>query len=58
MNKLKDDKDGPEMSLRLTQIVELCLHVKNGLKCDKCGKIMTYEEFFRNTKLQKQMKKD
>ena len=46
MNKLKDDKEGPEMSLRLTQIVELCLHVKNGLKCDKCGKIMTYEEFF------------
>lgn len=34
-------------SMRFNKIIELCLHVQNGLKCPKCGKFMTYEEYIQ-----------
>jgi len=33
-------------SLRFTKIIELCFHIKSGLKCPKCGKFMNFEEFY------------
>jgi len=46
LSKMKDEKEGPMWSLRFTKILELCLHIKSGLKCPKCGKFMSFEEFY------------
>lgn len=46
ISKMQDEKEGPMWSLRFTKIVELCLHIKSGLKCPKCGKFMNFEEFY------------
>ena len=46
LSKMQDEKDGPLWSLRFTKIIELCLHIKSGLKCPKCGKFMSFEEFY------------
>lgn len=46
ISKMRDEKEGAIWSLRFTRIVELCLHIKSGLKCPKCGKIMSFEEFY------------
>lgn len=45
--KMQDEKEGPSWSFRFTKIIELCLHVKSGLKCPKCGKFMDFEEFYK-----------
>ena len=46
LSKMQDEKDGPIWSLKFTKIIELCLHIKSGLKCPKCGKFMSFEEFY------------
>lgn len=46
LSKMQDEKEGPMWSLRFTKIIELCLHIKSGLKCPKCGKFMSFEEFY------------
>ena len=46
LSKMKDEKEGPMWSLRFTKIIELCLHIKSGLKCPKCGKFLSFEEFY------------
>lgn len=46
LSKMQDEKEGPIWSLRFTKIIELCLHIKSGLKCPKCGKFMSFEEFY------------
>lgn len=46
LSKMQDEKEGPIWSLRFTKIVELCFHIKSGLKCPKCGKFMSFEEFY------------
>jgi len=46
LSKMKDEKEGPIWSLKFTKILELCLHIKSGLKCPKCGKFMSFEEFY------------
>ena len=46
VNKMKDEKVGNVFSLMFTKVVELCLHIKSGLKCSKCGNFMSFEEFF------------
>lgn len=46
LSKMKDEKEGPLWSLRFTKVLELCLHIKSGLKCPKCGKFMSFEEFY------------
>ena len=47
VSKMKDKEEGPLWSLRFTKILELCLHIKSGLKCPKCGKFMSFEEFYK-----------
>ena len=34
-------------SMRFNKLVELSLHIQNGLKCPKCGKFMTYDEYIK-----------
>ena len=46
LSKMQDEKEGPIWSLRFTKIIELCFHIKSGLKCPKCGKFMSFEEFY------------
>ena len=46
LSKMKDEKEGPVWSLKFTKVLELCLHIKSGLKCPKCGKFMSFEEFY------------
>ena len=46
LSKMQDEKEGPMWSLRFTKIIELCFHIKSGLKCPKCGKFMSFEEFY------------
>lgn len=46
LSKMQDEKEGPLWSLRFTKILELCLHIRSGLKCPKCGKFMSFEEFY------------
>lgn len=46
LSKMQDEKEGPMWSLRFTKLIELCLHIKSGLKCPKCGKFMSFEEFY------------
>lgn len=47
ISKMQDKKEGALWALRFTKILELCLHVKSGLKCPKCGKFMSFEEFYK-----------
>lgn len=47
VSKMKDKEEGPLWSLRFTKILELCLHIKSGLKCPKCGKFMSFEDFYK-----------
>lgn len=47
LSKMQDEKEGPLWSLRFTKILELCLHIKSGLKCPTCGKFMSFEEFYK-----------
>ena len=47
VSKMKDKEEVPLWSLRFTKILELCLHIKSGLKCPKCGKFMSFEEFYK-----------
>ena len=45
ISKLRDEKEGPLWSMRFSKILELCLHVPNGLRCQKCGKLIDFEEY-------------
>lgn len=47
LSKMQDEKEGMMWSLRFTKIIELCLHIKSGFKCPKCGKFMDFEEFYK-----------
>ena len=64
LSKVKDDS-GPEASMwsyKLQKLLELVFHIKNGMKCQKCGEVLTYDdpefinfikklqEFIQNTK--------
>ena len=50
ISEIEQDNDyGKVLSSYLTTILEMCLHIKNGLYCPKCGKgIITYDEITKN----------
>ena len=48
VSKMQDKEEGPIWSLRFTRILELCLHIKSGLLCPKCGKFMSFDEFYQH----------
>lgn len=47
LEKAQDSQDGIFWSLRLSQLLGLIFHVQNGLKCKKCGKFMSIEEYIQ-----------
>lgn len=45
--KLTEDEQKQIWSLKFSRLMELIFRIENGLRCPKCGKIMTFEEFLR-----------
>lgn len=43
VSKLNDKKEGPMWSFRLNLLIEVVFHLKNGLKCKKCGNVVGYD---------------
>lgn len=46
----RSDLEGDEgrlWSYKLSSLVELCFHVSPGLRCHKCGRVVTYPEYFQ-----------
>lgn len=56
--KLTDKTEGPLWSARFSHIIELCLHIKNGFKCNKCGKFMSTEEYYTKIQLLQKEKEE
>lgn len=46
LSKVSDEKEGVLWSMRLSKIIELCFHILPGMKCSKCGKYISYDQFF------------
>lgn len=42
VSKLNDKQEGPMWSFKLNLLIEVVFHLKNGLKCKKCGNIIGY----------------
>ena len=43
VSKLNDKKEGPMWSFKFNLLVEVVFHLKNGLKCKKCGNVIEYQ---------------
>lgn len=43
ITKLTDPKEGPKWSYQLHSLLETVFHIKNGLKCKKCGHVIEYQ---------------
>lgn len=43
VSKLTDEEEGKVWSYRLHTLIEVVFHVKNGLKCKECGKVVEYQ---------------
>ena len=42
--KMKDKETGATLNNQLINLLELVFHVKNGLKCPKCGDTITFDQ--------------
>lgn len=51
LSKVSDEKEGALWSMRLSKIIELCLHIRPGMKCSKCGKYIPYDQFFTEERI-------
>lgn len=59
ISKMKDEKEGPFWSFKFSKMLELVFHISNGMHCDKCGKTMSYDDFFKRIEILKpQIKTD
>lgn len=45
IGKLNDQEEGQIWNLRFSKLCELIFRIKDGVRCTKCGKTMTYAEF-------------
>lgn len=43
-NKLKDKNEGQIWSARFSRLVEIIFKIQNGLKCNKCGETISFED--------------
>ena len=44
---VQKNNEGREWSFKFQKLLELVFHIKNGLKCSKCGKVISYsDEYF------------
>lgn len=46
INKMEEKEGGQKWSLYFSRLCELIFRIKNGIKCKKCGKVMSFVEFF------------
>lgn len=51
IHKMEDENEGKKWSRCFSRLCELVFNLKNGIKCNKCGKLWGFQEFF--TGLQK-----
>lgn len=45
VSKMQDETEGGMWSMRFSRLLELIFHFKNGYKCEKCGKNVSFEDF-------------
>lgn len=43
-NKLNDPQEGKIWSYKLHSLLELVFHIKNGIRCKKCGEVIQYSD--------------
>ena len=44
LHKVDDKENGAQIYNQLINLLEMIFHIKNGLKCPKCGDLITFEE--------------
>ena len=44
LHKVDDKENGGQVYNQLINLLEMIFHIKNGLKCPKCGDLITFEE--------------
>lgn len=54
IHKMEDEKEGPMWSRYFSRLCELVFDIKNGIKCKKCGKVMSFNDFFAGIKEKKE----
>lgn len=45
LSKLTNKEDGRMWSGKFSRLIELIFHIQNGMKCEKCGKVITFDEY-------------
>lgn len=48
--KMEDEKEGAKWSRYFSRLCELVFNIKNGIKCQKCGKVFDFRQFFEGIK--------
>lgn len=51
LHKLDDEQTGAQTRVQLINLLEMIFHIKNGLKCPKCGNLITFDEI--NSEIEK-----
>lgn len=49
--KLKDEKTGNQTHNQLINLIEMIFHIKNGLKCPKCGNLISFEDISKEIEI-------
>ena len=44
LHKMQDEKEGKQIYNQFIDLIELIFHIENGLKCPKCGDVITFEQ--------------
>lgn len=47
LGKMQDKEEGFSWSYRFSTLLEMIFHIQNCLKCDKCGKTMSFDDYVR-----------
>lgn len=47
LGKMQNKEEGAVWSYKFSMLLELIFHIQNGLKCEKCGKFMSFDEYVR-----------
>ena len=47
INKMKDEEKGQQLTLQVMQLFELVFHIKKGIYCSGCGKMIEYSELYQ-----------
>lgn len=50
LKKMTNEEDGRLWSFKFSNLIEMVFHIKNGMKCRECGKVISFEEYFDQLK--------